>query len=289
MTSTRLLTPEEFPPQCAELPQKPKQLSMRGAIPDWEAPMLAVVGSRRYTSYGKQACEKIIGELAGSGIVIVSGLALGIDAIAHEAAMKAGLTTIAFPGSGLAENVLYPSVNRHLAKRIVEHGGALISEYPDTMRSMQYMFPARNRLMAGIARGVLVIEAEEKSGTRITARLATEYNKDVFAVPGSIFSITAGGPNALLKQGAIPITCGNDILTHWGLASKEVDEARQASLFDDCSPEERCVLDALREPLSKDDLTACTALPIHELNVTLSVLEIRGLIAERLGKVERRV
>src|SRR3989344_5297892 len=155
------LTSGNFPPQLLEIPQPPKELF--------------IVGSRKYTTYGKEACEKLIEGLRGYPIVIVSGLALGIDSIAHKKALDVGLTTIAFPGSGLDPKVLYPATNAHLAERIVEAGGAVISEFEPDFRATPWSFPQRNRLMAGISDAVLVIEAEQKSGTLITSRLATEY------------------------------------------------------------------------------------------------------------------
>ena len=166
-----------------EIPEPPKQLYIEGTLPPPNTVLLAVVGSRKYSSYGREACEELIAGLAGSPISIVSGLAIGMDTIAHKAALGAGLHTIAFPGSGLDRKVLHPRSNIHLAGQIVKSGGALVSEYEPTFPAAVYTFPRRNRIMAGLVKAVLVIEAGEKSGTRITARLATEYNREVLAVP----------------------------------------------------------------------------------------------------------
>ena len=226
MNKIDILEPKDFPLQLLEIPEPPKKLYIKGALPPVNALYLAVVGSRKYTSYGKEACEKIIYDLGRSNvkgqmsIVIVSGLALGIDAIAHRAALDAGLTTVAFPGSGLQDSVLYPAANFNLGQKIIESGGALISEFEPDFKATPYSFPQRNRLMAGISRGVLIVEAEEKSGTLITARLATEYNRDVFVVPGSIFSPQSKGIQQLLKLGATPVSSGIDILEHWGIAQE---------------------------------------------------------------------
>ncbi|NCU28960.1 MAG: DNA-protecting protein DprA, partial [Candidatus Moranbacteria bacterium] len=177
------LKPDEFPPQLLEIPQPPKNLYIRGKLPDPDLTYLAIVGSRNYTSYGKDICEKLIKGLKGYPIVIVSGLALGIDSIAHKMALSVGLKTIAFPGSGLSDKAIYPKTNIFLAQEIIENDGCLISEFEPDFISTLYSFPQRNRLMAGMSKAVLIIEAEEKSGTLITARLALDYNKDVLAVP----------------------------------------------------------------------------------------------------------
>ena len=279
----------ELPPQLLEIPEPPQKLYIRGTITQKDALFLAVVGSRKYTSYGKEACEKIVHELAGSGIVIVSGLALGIDAIAHRAALDAGLTTIAFPGSGLSDEVLYPATHYNLAKKIIETGGALLSEFEPDFKATPYSFPQRNRLMAGISRGVLIIEAEELSGTLITARLATEYNRDVFVIPGSIFSPQSRGVHQLLKLGAIPVASGKDILEHWNLASESSVKGHVSHIIDKCSPEEKRVIELLNEPLPKDELIRALNLPIHEAHVLLSLMEIKGLVIETAGKIRIEV
>lgn len=280
------LSPDEVLPQLRELPQPPKRLSLRGTLPPDDHKLLCVVGSRRYSAYGKEVCEKIIGELAGHPISIISGLALGIDAIAHSAALDAGLHTLAIPGSGLNTNVLYPATNRGLARRILEAGGGLLSEFPDDTRAAPYTFPQRNRLMAGIALGIVVIEATERSGTLITARLGTEYNKDIFAVPHTIFSPSGAGPHRLLKHGAIPVTCGGDILEQWNLIEAETSNTA-STIPQDCSPDERTILEHLTEPQSADDLIRIVGIPTHEVQIILSAMEIKGVIVERLGKIHR--
>ena len=211
--------PEEYPESLKEIPDVPKSLSIVGAALEKDALYLGVVGSRSYTTYGKDVCDKLIAGLAGSGIVIVSGLALGTDTNAHRAAMRAGLKTIAFPGSGLSEKVLYPATNLSLAKEILAHGGTLVSELPATTRAAEWTFPRRNRLMAGLCKATLVIEAADKSGTLITARLALDYNREVLVVPGPITSLTSSGSNRLIRQGATVVTCSEDILEVFGLQS----------------------------------------------------------------------
>ncbi len=284
MNEITTLLPAKYPPALLEIPEPPKTLFLVGTLPPIEALWLAVVGSRRGTSYGKEVCEKIISELAGENIVIVSGLALGIDAVAHSAALAAGLTTVAIPGSGLGEEVLYPRTNLALARRIVEKGGALLSEFEPDFRATPFSFPQRNRLMAGITKGTLIIEAGERSGTLITARLALDYNRDVFTVPASIFSRNSEGSNRLLKQGAVPVVSGRDILEHWGV-TRESQNTYDETKREDCSPEERRVLELLNEPLPKDELVRQLKIPTHEANAILTAMEINGFIKETMGEI----
>src|SRR3989344_1689451 len=187
MEEIRKLPKKEFPEGLIEIPQPPKELYIQGNLPSKEdGVLLAVVGSRRFTTYGRDVCEKIFSGLRNYPIVIVSGLAIGIDTLAHQNALKNGLKTIAMPGSGIDRKVLHPSSNRRLADEIIKSGGCLLSEYEPKLPAGAWTFPRRNRLMAGLSKAVLIIEAGERSGTLITARLATEYNRDVLAIPGSI-------------------------------------------------------------------------------------------------------
>jgi len=278
------LPKEKFPSQLMEIPQPPEELWIIGELPPEDLIYLCVVGSRKYTSYGKEACEKIIAGLKGYPIVIVSGFAMGIDTIAHKKAMQTGLKTLVFPGSGLSDEAIYPKTNVRLMKEIVENGGCLVSEFESDFKATQWSFPMRNRLMAGISKAVLIIEAEEKSGTLITARLTTEYNRDLLVVPGSIFSPNSKGTNRLIRQGATPITCAEDVLEALGF-EQEKDEDKQARLFEDLSPEEKKIVELLREPMARDDLIREIKMPIGETNSLLSVMEIKGLIKEEMGEI----
>lgn len=280
------LKPEEFPPQLLEIPQPPKTLYIRGSMPDPDLTYLAIVGSRNYTSYGKDICEKLIKGLKGYPIVIVSGLALGIDSIAHRTALNVGLKTIAFPGSGLDDKVIYPKTNIFLAKEIIENRGCLISEFEPNFISTLYSFPQRNRLMAGMSKAVLIIEAEEKSGTLITARLALDYNKDVLAVPGSAFSSNSNGTNWLIKQGATPITKSEDILEALGFKI-EKPELSDEEKYADCSKEEIMVINLLREPRERDDLIREMKMDIARANALLSIMELKELIKEELSEIRK--
>ncbi len=278
----RDLKKKDFPQLLTEITDPPKSLRIAGEFPQTEK-YLAVVGSRKYTSYGKEVCEKLIEGLAGYSITIVSGLALGIDSIAHRAAMAAGLPTLGIPGSGLGEKVLHPSAHVQLARDIVEHGGALISEYPDDFKATLYSFPQRNRIMAGVSHAVLVIEAELKSGTLITSKHAIEYNRDVFTVPNSIFFSTSQGPHMLLRLGATPITQPTDIVTALGLRPR--DELLQIRDYSDCSTDEREVIDLLHEPLSRDEIIRQLGKPVYVTQTILATMEIKGLVQESMGEM----
>ena len=283
--SIRRVPLAELPPQLAQLPQPPTSLNVVGAPLPLDGRYLAVVGSRTHSRYGADACERLIQGLAGSDLLIVSGLALGIDSIAHRAALKAGLRTVAFPGSGLAERAIAPKTNLSLAKQILAAGGTLVSEFESHETTQDWFFPKRNRLMAGIAQAVLIVEAADKSGTLITARMALDYNKEVLAIPGSILSDTSWGPNRLIRQGATPITCAEDILEVFGLRPEK--DAQQKRLPIDLSDNEKQILELLNEPHSRDDIIETFDMPSHEMNVLLSVMEIKGLIKEQYGEIRR--
>ncbi len=284
----RELSKGEFPPDLLETPEPPQTLYLRGTLPDpTQYYYLAVVGSRRYTSYGKEAVERIISGLAGYPICIVSGLAIGIDGIAHRAALDAHLPTLAIPGSGLDEKALYPRVHVPLAREIIAQGGGLLSEYDPELRAAPWTFPRRNRLMAGLARATLVVEGEEKSGTLITARLALDYNRNLFAVPGSIFSAPSKGPNELIRQGATPITSAEDLLYELGFIDpRERIEAHtlDISLY---TPDEQKILLCLDTPRAREEIIALVDISPSQTLSTLTILEVKGVIRETLGKIER--
>ncbi len=264
----------------------PKQLFIEG---EWPAPdfiFLTVVGSRRFSNYGKEVCEELIASLAGYPVAIVSGLAVGIDTIAHKAALKAHLPTLAFPGSGLDRSVIHPSSNKRLADEIVAAGGALVAEYEPLMPAGIHTFPKRNRLMAALSKATLIIEAGEKSGTLITARLALDYNREVLAVPGSIFNPGSKGTNELIRLGATPITKPENILEALGFKTEVAEESKQASLFANLSENEQKMVELLQvEPLPRDELIMLSDLTAADANQTLAILEIKGLIKETMGEV----
>ncbi|MES2087444.1 MAG: DNA-processing protein DprA [Patescibacteria group bacterium] len=280
----RELSKKDFPKRLLEIPDCPKKLYIRGQFPPEESKFLCVVGSRKYSEYGRQAVEKLIAGLRGYPVVIISGLALGIDSLAHHAALDAGLTTLAVPGSGLDPKVLYPKSHEQLAEKIVAKGGALISEFEPMFKATTYSFPQRNRIMAGLSDAVLVVEAELKSGTLITSKYATEYNRDVFTIPGSIFSSTSSGPHMLIRLGATPITSSSELLDSLGFSSA-IPSTLNPRTYSDCSPEELHIINLLNTPTPRDELIRTLGMSTREANALLSIMEIKGLIVESLGEI----
>jgi DNA processing protein len=201
-----------YPERLKQIPDPPRLLYCRGNIGILHSSSFAVVGSRRITPYGKEITAKIVRDLAGH-FIITSGLAMGVDAAAHTATLDAQGKTIAVLGSGIDD--ITPSSNKSLGERILNEDGLIISEYPPGSIAYPSNFPARNRIVSGLSLGVLVVEADEKSGALITARCALEQNRDVFAIPGSIFSPRSAGPNRLLQQGAKVVLSANDILQEY--------------------------------------------------------------------------
>jgi DNA processing protein len=282
----RSLAPEEYPELLKEIPDPPQSLRYEGVLPTPGNKLLAVVGSRKFSPYGREACEMLISGLSGEPVTIVSGLALGMDSIAHRAALKTGLQTIAIPGSGLDRRFIAPRSHANLADEIVANGGGLISEFEDQMvYPGPWIYPKRNRIMAGMCHATLVVEADIKSGTLITSRLATEYNREVGAVPGPIYSNTSGGPHMLMRLGAALIRDHNDLLELLGLKRK--DEAPSLMDIEDLSDEEKIFIEILENPLSRDQLVQKSRLDTGVANAILSLLEIKGLIKEELGEVRR--
>ncbi|MDP3988941.1 MAG: DNA-processing protein DprA [bacterium] len=272
---------KDIPEPLLEIPQPPKQLYIEGDLPSLsDHTYIAIVGSRQNTDYGKQVCEDMIAALAGTNAVVVSGLAIGTDVIAHTAALKHNIPTIAVPGSGLDPKVLYPRRHVDLARDIVSAGGALLSEFEPMFRPTVYAFPRRNRIMAGLCSFIFIIEATEKSGTLITSRLATEYNRTVLTVPHPINSPTSAGPSMLLRLGATPITSTAVFLEELGLA-KEMKHS-------DMSAIEQTLFDQLHTPSTKEDLAHSLKTPLAELTTILMTMELKGLIVERYGAYCRR-
>ncbi len=280
---------EHFLAPLEQIPQPPQKIYYSGTLPHItpETKILAVVGSRRHTRYGKDVCKKLIEHLQGYPVIVVSGLALGIDGIAHEAAMDAGLPTVAVPGSGIAYKNLYPSLHKKMAEKIIHSGGALLSPFEPEFKATPYSFPERNRIMAGLAHAILVIEAEEKSGTLITARLGLDYNKDILSVPGNIDSPASKGTNWLITQGATPILSGTHLLEALHLQEKSSQEEIQGTLFLHLSPDEQILFDLLREPKSKDTLIRESALPHNRALIALTSLELKDIVKEELSVYKR--
>jgi DNA processing protein len=274
-SSIRKLAPHEFPPLLAEIPQPPTDLWLEGMLPPPELKLLAVVGSRDYTNYGKRVIEHLIGGLAGYPVGIISGLALGIDSLAHEAALENGLYTMAVPGSGLDTSVIYPASHKRLARRIVESDGGLLSEFEPLMPAAKWTFTQRNRIMAGMCTATILIEAAPQSGTLITARMTADYNRELLVVPGDIFSRNSFGTHQFLKLGATPVTEAEDILAVLGIA---VHESKPLTRERNLSPHEELVLTHLRNPTDRDSLIRLIGLPASEANILLMQMEMHGYI-----------
>lgn len=272
---------ERFPSLLEETPDPPALLYVRGDPEIWrDKPLVSIVGSRKYTSYGKQVASELAKELARFGFVIVSGLAFGIDAIAHEAALEGEGLTLAVLGSGSDDVTLSPQSHLDLAHRIIDSGGAVITELAPGTPGSVGTFPARNRIMAGMSLGTIVIEAAEESGSLITARLALDYNRTVFAVPGSIFSPVSTGTNALLKEGARVVTGIQDILEELAPhLSYEKKKKNDATLIESLSAEEKEILRHIsHEPLHVDKIIEASRLETTRVNAILTELEMHGLV-----------
>lgn len=269
-------TDENFPALLKEIPSPPLFLYGKGDPRKLSAlPVLGVVGTRRPTAYGREAAQTLVHELVGAGLAIASGLVWGIDAQAHEATLDAQGTTIAVLGSGVDQNSLFPAEHRGLARRIIEEGGAVICEYAPGTPGLKGHFPARNRIISGLALGVLVIEARERSGSLITARLALEQNREVFALPGPIFSSTSRGSNLLIQRGAKLVQSAADILEELGM---EYTEEKEKVLREGLEENERIIYQLLEEPLSVDALKEKTGLPTAAIVTSLSLLELKGAV-----------
>lgn len=270
-----------FPPLLKEIPSPPVMIYGRGTLPPQGTVILAAVGTRRPTSYGIRATEHIVGRLADQGIAIASGLAVGIDTVAHKTALASKGTTIAVLGSGISPSSMFPQENTRLASRIADEGGAVISEYlPDAKARREY-FPQRNRIISGLSQGVFVAEARGRSGALITARFAMEQNRDVFALPGSIFSPTSQGPNRLIQEGAKLVRSADDILEELGIEyndNKEVLTQRLGTLTET----ERTLLNLLEHEAGVDALLTKTSLDAAAILAALSMLELKGIV-KRMG------
>ncbi len=283
----RQLPQEDYPPLLSEIPERdyPAALYIRGVLPGPEFTYLCVVGSRATSVYGRRTTQQLIAGLAQYPIAIVSGMALGIDAEAHRAALDVGLPTVAMLPSSLDEASIYPATNKALAQRILARGGALMSEYNKPHKAMLHDFAKRNRIAAGMSMAALIVEAGERSGTLITARLALDYNREVLAVPHELGRETGAGVNRLIREGATLVRTSDDILQALGF--KPLDNPVQSALPTDLTAQETAVLGVLTEAIEKDTLIELACLSTQEANIALSSLLLRGLILERLGKIER--
>ncbi|NJP04685.1 MAG: DNA-protecting protein DprA [Chloroflexaceae bacterium] len=273
-----LLTIEdrEYPTLLLHAPNAPPLLYIRGQLTNQDDWSLAVVGTRSPTTYGKEVTRRLVADLAQQGLTIVSGLAMGIDTEAHRAALEAGGRTIAVLGCGL--DITYPERNRQLVAQIIQHG-ALISDYPLGTQPHAANFPPRNRIISGLSLGTLIIEAPLKSGALITTEFALEQGRDVFAVPGSIFSARSAGIHNLLRNGATLVTSAQDILEELNLTTLPVQQQAMLDLPED--PTEATLLSHLSaEPQHTDALCRLSDLPIGTVNAALAMLQLKGYVRE---------
>lgn len=264
---------KEFLKVTAHIAKPPKSLYFIGKLPESRIPSVAIVGTRKPSSYGREVAHRFAFELAQKGIVIISGLALGTDSIAHRGTLEAGGTTIAVLANGLPE--IYPATHADLGKQIVESGGAIISEYEPHSRARPYQFLERNRIVSALSDAVIIVEAAARSGTLNTAMHALEQGKDVFVVPGNITSPLSAGCNALLKQGAHPATCIEDILE---IIAPNI-ETEQAQLPLAATPLEAKIIELLQAGVRDgDELHAQSSVPAAEFGNALTMMEINGQI-----------
>ena len=264
-----------FPTRLREIADPPPVIYVRGSWEPQDEWSLAVVGTRRATAYGRQAAGELARDLAASSVTVVSGLARGIDTIAHRSALDAGGRTVAVLANGL--DTTYPPENRGLAEEIAG-SGALISDYPLGTKPRAEFFPRRNRIMSGLSLGTLVVEGDVKSGAMITARFAGEQNREVFAVPGSIFAPQSRGPLSLIRDGATPVGAVEHILEALNLTmiGAQLDFGRAAPA---ASEDEQSLMTALtREPCHVDEIVRNTGLAAARVSATLALLELKGLV-----------
>jgi DNA processing protein len=265
-----------YPQRLKEIEQPPPVLYLRGALTSEDNWAVAIVGTRRVTPYGRQVTEEIASFLASNGITIVSGLARGVDAIAHQAALKAGGRTLAVLGSGVDK--IYPPENRALAEKIFEQG-AVLSDYVPGTSPEASNFPPRNRIISGLSMAVVVVEAGETSGALITAEFAAEQGREVFAVPGNILAPQSKGTNKLIQSGAHPLLHANDILQALNLSRVGQHKAARKALPAD--EVESKLLEAIREePIHVDEIRSLTGLPVEKVSATLVMMELKGMVRQ---------
>lgn len=276
---------EGYPRHLINIDDKPNVIYMKGDIFKSDDLAISIVGSRKSTNYGKWAAEKFSKELVGMGITIISGLANGIDTIAHRTALDNNGRTIAVLGTGIDK--IYPSKNKQLYKDVTE-SGAVITEFPPGTEPFPYNFPQRNRIISGLSLGIIVIEAQEKSGSLITATHASNQGRDVFALPGNINSLFSRGTNRLIKDGARPLLDIEDILEEiYELRELKYKSIVKAKVnIDDFSEIEIKIINCIeKQPIHCDEISYKTGINISELNSILTILELKGIIKELSSRI----
>ncbi len=270
-----------YPAGLKKLKNPPKIIFYRGN-PNFKKNAVAIVGSRKYTPYGKQIALEIAGDLAQSGIAVISGMASGIDTFAHQACLEKNGYTIAVLGSGIDDKSIFPSENVKLAREIIESGGCVLSEYPPGTKGAKYTFPNRNRIIAALSQGITVIEAPEKSGSLITAQWGKILKKKIFAIPNSIYCASSKGCNALIKNGAMLAEDAQDIIQ--GLGIKQTDKTRARMSGDDNN--ETAILKILcNGPAHIDKIIESSGLAPSQICSSLAILEIKGKVRNLGGNM----
>lgn len=273
-----------YPARLLTINDPPPVLYLRGELRPEDDWAVALVGTRRASAYGREAARVLAEDLARAGATIVSGLAVGIDSQAHRAALEAGGRTLAVLGSGV--DVIYPWENSRLAGEIAQHG-AVISEYALGTQPEASNFPPRNRIISGLSRGIIVVEAGEQSGALITADFAADQGRDVFAVPGSIFARNSQGTNKLIRDGATPVLSANDVLEALNLTAVP-QQIEAHMLFPTDATEARLLEQLAEEPMHVDEVSRSTGLPIAAVTSTLALMELKGLVRQVGGMTYAR-
>jgi DNA processing protein len=274
------ITEAEYPSKLRNIANPPIYFYYKGKLDIFENPTLAVVGSRQPTDYGRRITTRLVSELAAAGVVIISGLAYGVDGMAHQTTLEAGGITAAVFGCGL--DIVYPAGHRSLAQRIIEKG-CLISEFPKGTKPEKFNFPVRNRIVAGLSDGVLVIEAGSKSGALVTANLALDQGRDVLAVPGSLDNELSFGPNSLIKQGAITITSADDIFSNFNW-HKSIVSLEKSYDLSQLSKDETIIFNLLSiQPIHLDEIGRKVSLGPGKIAEALLNLELKGFILRKPG------
>ena len=278
---------EVYPKLLSQIHDFPKKLYCRGNTSLLNSSCFAVVGTRKLTSYGKETAQQIVRDLANNGFTVVSGLALGIDAIAHQTTLDCGGKTIAVLGGGVGDKNIGPRTNFTLAQNILKNDGLLVSEYSDEEKIFASNFAVRDRIISGLSLGVLVVEADEKSGALITAKCALDQNRDVFAVPGSVLSPRSAGPNSLIQSGAKLVMNAYDIINEYHENLQLFSDKKKSILTK--NPTEKKIVNLLDEHgiLFVDDIIRMSGMETPAISVSLSMLEIRGII-KNLGNGKYR-
>lgn len=269
----------EYPRLLKEIQQPPPVLYLRGCLTPEDECAVSIVGTRRVTPYGRQVAERVARVLAQNGVTVVSGLARGVDSIAHQAALDAGGRTIAVFGCGVEQ--VYPPEHRRLAEKILQNG-ALISDYPPGTPPEANNFPPRNRIISGLALAVVVVEAGQTSGALITTRFAADQGREVFAVPGSIFAPACQGPNRLIRDGATPLLQPEDVLEVLNMEQMAAQRAARTVLPAD-STEAQILALLSHEPTHVDEIQSRCGLPIEQVSATLVLMELKGLVQQTGG------